>query len=124
MARRKYIFRDRAEAEDAYRKSEADAMLAQIALADVLRGKVDATFRRGSFTVRLIRVMGASAGIVIVEQRKTTYMRVSELDSYHDWILNAVRLLGTDDKERMDHFQAVHDAVNFRRSAFEAARAG
>jgi hypothetical protein len=82
--RRKYVFRSRAEAEQALGRSRDQELLTNIALGEVLAGDVT-WLERGSYRIGLVRPTSPDGGLAIVvwhhdgQRDKVEVWRVDEM---------------------------------------------
>ena len=91
----KYTYRTRQDAEDAAKSKESECHRLRVALAAVLAGEVQATFRRAPYTVRLVGAERAEGGIVLVTfapKGQRPFTEAHYLDAYYrDISHNAAR---------------------------------
>lgn len=92
---RKYTFASRQEAEEAVKRKESECHRLHIALAAVLAGEVQGTFRRAPYIVRLVGAQRAEGGVVLVTfapKGQRPFTEAHYLDAYYaDISRNAAR---------------------------------
>ncbi len=120
--RRKYKFRSRVEAEEAYEKANDEQFMEHIALHEVLNGNVK-WFREGSTKIGLIRPLGVDGGLVVIRTKTSTsvFTRVERLDTFTGWIDHEVRsgILSVSRKEDRDLMSLRDKLVKARRQAVD-----
>lgn len=65
----KYLFKDRAEAEEAFRGAQNTASLLDLALHLVMNTAPDWTGRCGAFSAKLYRATSAHGGVLVLTER-------------------------------------------------------
>ena len=120
--RRKYRFRSRVEAEEAYEKTNNEYFMEHIALHEVLNGNVQ-WFKQGRWKIGLIRPTGADGGLVVIRIKTSTHAvtRVERLDTFVSWMDHEIRsgILSVSRKEDRDLMSLREKLVQARRQAID-----